>query len=383
MAPAEEFRIRQIVQDRLLSGNFAQGLEGPEEVLILHNEPSILERERLLVGQTLEDKPPLLHDYLRLFAKVSGDVVRAQTGPIIERALENLLSAPDEAQQELESLVEAFDVPNAARQLLRVYRLRNVAAPKIMSMAERLWQHHDIADDELLFDVVRHNFKPIGSYQKSHVSLDFVEDVWRKFTPDLHLGLALSKSFSAGKMSGRALAVAHATWVQHAASNEAFANYLVILRDGGKISDALLLIEDNRNRVMESALLVELWADLIIADERKSPVPEELMIGVGRQYLEHSKNVVLLGRLLQRAGRLDEAVSRATDALSVAIRARDLGAMQAAANIFMESHEEESLRRVIHAEIAPTYSEHAFYALRTGNAYTIDYGALDKAAVRR
>jgi hypothetical protein len=127
------------------------------------------------------------------------------------------LDYPDEAQAELESLAYSYNVREAFLQLIRVYRLRNVRGEAALRAAERLWDFRRDEDLPLLASVLQDTFTRLEPWRDPTVSLDFVEDVWRRAAignPELAVALAqrYSRPTRTGRDRGRGLEILKQAW---------------------------------------------------------------------------------------------------------------------------------------------------------------------------
>jgi MinD-like ATPase involved in chromosome partitioning or flagellar assembly len=295
-----------------------------DEVLSLHSDPDLYASERILVGGDLPpDKSPLLRDYLRLFGKiVNSDVVGRNFHPIIQSALAHLLESPDEAQRELENLAFSFNLAPAFRELLKVYRLRNIEGDRILRVAEHLWHFGDDADIPLLFAVVQKDFKEMYRWHKRGFSLEFVEDVWRKSkTYDPRVAIGLAESYDNRSGTNHALSILEEAWKYSEEDNNLLARYIIQLSRTKRWEEARKLVERNRARCLEHPQLSIAWAEMECAGPW-SEVPEELLEpGVLQAIDEH--NPILSLELISKGGQPDEWQKRAVEALEMILEKND------------------------------------------------------------
>jgi len=177
------------------------------KAFVLHSEPDLQFSESLRIGgHKSPDESVLLRDYLRLFAHViPADVIRPHIGSLLNQAKSRVFEDPDGVQKELESLTQ-FGHPDAYRELIKFYRLRNVTGREILRVGSGLWHSTHDASDSLLQETVRANLKemvPESRYMSSGQMvgtmdlLRFVEDLWRSLgSKDVDWGARLADSYS-------------------------------------------------------------------------------------------------------------------------------------------------------------------------------------------
>jgi MinD-like ATPase involved in chromosome partitioning or flagellar assembly len=261
-----------------------------DEVLVLHNDHSLVNAERILVGSDVTpDKSPLLRDYLRLFGKaVNPDVIVRNFTPIIESALSHLLETPDDAQKELENLAFSFNLAPAFRELLKVYRLRNIESDSTLKVAEMLWHFRDDSDLPLLMSVISKNFKEIPRRPGGDLNADFIEDVWRRCgASDSRVAIDLAESCDNFGQRTRAAAILEEAWPHSTDSDQMLAAYLTQLFRVRRLDDARALAVRNKERCLKFPPALVAWGRI----EAAGPWEEKNNELVQPIYLKEIANV--------------------------------------------------------------------------------------------
>ena len=327
------------------------------DIVVLHNDQDLLHGEKILVGgSTTVEKSQLLQDYLLLFAKLSSEVIRDSISPIIERALVKILDFPDESQKELENLSYSFNIPQAFRELLKVYRLRNVKGDEVLRAGSRLWTFKDSDDIELLESIVSSNFKEIFpfNFKKGNYTLDFIEDVWRKSgRNNSRLAIDLAESYDNFSERDRAVNVLRDAFSEHVDNEDVYAALLIQLVRAGSIKEARALISQYQERVIASDTLIATWASIEAADEAGS-VPELLLSITSLKRLEAAANYADILNLLIKAGRRDEALERAGAYLRQGLNDGQPMAIFAGGRVLYQSERRKDLSSVLQSNLDTT-----------------------------
>lgn len=172
-----------------------------DELVTLHAEPFLDEREQLLVGGKIgPNELPLLRDYLKLFSKlIPPEDVRPYVGSLIKQATSILLDNPDAAQAELETLTTYCADQEAYRALLKVYQLRNAPIEKIIATASLMWQMNDWPSkpDSFLVDIVKTTYSEPRAVEAQKKYVEFAEAVWRlSGMHDVRVGMTVANIYS-------------------------------------------------------------------------------------------------------------------------------------------------------------------------------------------
>ncbi|UHC16549.1 AAA family ATPase [Methylobacterium currus] len=293
-----------------------------DDLTILHSDSDLLRGERILVGgSSTPEKSQLLQDYLGLFSKISYETIRSSTAPIIERALRNIIDFPDQSQKEIENLAYSFNAPEAFRELVKVYRLRNVSGEQMLSAAYRLWLFRQESDLSLLNSCIASSFREVyrWSSKDRNVNLDFIEDVWmRADNPSTKVAIDLAKSFNNFDEKERALEILRKAFVAHESDDAVFVQLLKQMTMLEKFQEGRSLVDNNLDKVLSSPSLLTAWAKL----ELKNPdgeLPPPLTKADALYVLEEAGEIETFVRLLSRSGRAVEARARAEALLMRAI----------------------------------------------------------------
>lgn len=340
--------------------------DGPtfKEVLVLHNDPVLSATERVLVGgEITPEKSPLLRDYLRLFAKtINPDVIRRNFNPIIESALNHLLDSPDEAQRELENLAFSFNVAAAYRELLKIYRLRNVEGDVALRAAQQLWHFGDQSDLPLIMSLLRKHFKEVYRWRQKSYELDFVEDVWRKSgASDARIAMDLAESFNNLGQSARALALLEEAWRQSDKDNDLLARYLHQLARLRRWDDARHLVDLYRVRCLENPASLLAWARMEVASDEEN-LPEEMLQPSVLQRIEEQDPVLAL-ELLAKAGPTEEWEKRVVAALERALQKEDELAVYRVGQLCRAHGQWDTFRQLVRKWMGDVEAERALEAI--------------------
>lgn len=306
-----EHRIVASVQDYL--NEEAERLEDTlavSELFVLHSEPALQLAERLHIGGNGNgEESELLRDYLRMFARLVPEVVvRPHVGSLIEHVKEIAFEDPDGAQLELENLARYFGHPDVFEELLKLYRLRNIGGDTVLSAAQSHWSISNQADNPLLWDAVRKNFKEIYPWVQTSISLRFIEEVWRAAgANDVRVGLALAESHDNYRDSSHAadLLVEMSENIPEDESERVIARCIGLLVDSQRWDEADEIIGKWRTSMAHSDSFVTEWAKLEAT--RPGPLQAEELLGSSALERISAKSPQVAFRLLRKAGREDDA----------------------------------------------------------------------------
>lgn len=343
-----------------------------DDVLVLHNDPALNEAERILVGGDLTpDKSPLLRDYLRLFAKtVNPELIQRNFNPIIERALGHLLESPDDAQRELENLAFSFNLAPAFRELLKVYRLRNVDADTALRVAQRLWHFGDDLDIPVLMDIIRKSFTEIYQWTKKDYNLDFIEDVWRRSKAyDTKVAIDLAESFDNFSQKNRANAILEEAWKHSDKDNALLARYIRQLSRLNRWEEARSLVDRNRNRCIEDSSALLAWAQLEAAGPWELPSEDLLRSGVLRRIEEH--DAVLALKLFGKTKQSEEWDKRALQLLEKLIEQQDARDLYEIGQLFRSEGRWQIFLQALRQHVGPSQAERICDAIIEGQPWVM------------
>jgi hypothetical protein len=227
------------------------------DLFVLHSEPALELAERLHVGsETAVAESHLLRDYLRLFVRVTPELIQRHIGALIGRARDALYDDPDGAQRELENLAEYVGHPEVYRALLKLYRVRNVSGSVVVRTAERLWNLTHEPRDPLVQEAVEKDFAEAVLVKESRdpaATLRFVEEVWKaNGAKNATVGLALAKWYSSLKQAQAAGDVLLELARQVPADKKVLTECLRQLRSTERWDDMAEVIKPNRSLVLSS-----------------------------------------------------------------------------------------------------------------------------------
>lgn len=112
------------------------------EIVVLHSDRNLEISETLAISNSADStsQNTILGDYLRLFSNVIPErVIIPKLDTIIKKILQSMLSDPDKAQSEFESLVKTYPHKKTYESLINFYILRNIDKKKILTIYNELW----------------------------------------------------------------------------------------------------------------------------------------------------------------------------------------------------------------------------------------------------
>ena len=279
-----------------------------KEVFVLHSEPELQFAEHLHIGQVEGQTGELLRDYLRLFASlIDPELVKPHLGKLIERAKGALFEDPDASQKELENIARYFGHPEAYRELIRLYRVRNAPPGAFLQTAEGLWEITRDASEQLLWEIVRKHFKEVGPWIEDEgedgVSLRFVEAVWTaQGGNDVEVGCNLAESLDNFGDRNHAADLLLRLVRRVGANSKAVTQCITQLLRANRVSEALGVIDQYKEQLATSDEFLVPWARAELARD-SSTISSELQAVLDRVFAI----APLPGaQLLQRAGRVEE-----------------------------------------------------------------------------
>lgn len=307
-----------------------------DEPLILHVDRQLEQKERVLIAAPKGlGESVLLKDYLRLFARlIPAGVLQPQVGAVIARAKEALFTDPDGAQRELENLAELSGRPEVYRELLRLYRVRNIEGSVVLSVAERLWDLTHDGREPLIYNAVRQYFGEVSIWHSTEwhstesSSLSFVEDVWRaNGADDVALGIELAKSFVNTDQPDRAAETVLKLAEKPEIDGKTIAQLIDILTRTKNLEAAQALVERFSPDHAGNIRFLTAWGRLVLRQEDRT-VPKvllsawdeiaaeapEVALGLTTRHGDQERSERLAFKLLEEAlreGGLSESLEQA------------------------------------------------------------------------
>jgi MinD-like ATPase involved in chromosome partitioning or flagellar assembly len=322
-------------------------------ITVLHNDDDIASQEKILVGgEGKVAQSPLLRDYLSLFARLSADTIKESTTPIIRRAMLKLLDRPDEAQQEIENLAFSFNAAEAYRELLKIYRLRNIHNDKAIMAAQSLWYFRQPEDVGLVSETIRSCFKEIYPWNSpsKEYSLDFIEEVWsRSESSSPKLAIDLAESLDNFSERQKAANVLRRTYSQFPKDDNVLLALITQLSRDDQYKEVRSIVESNLDRVINNQELLAQWAR-IEGRPGNADIPEALRRDDIFALLSDKAAPAILINLLRASGRHSELNEKAVELLRSAASNNDVEGIFAAAEIVIKSG-----RRRDFSEVLSTY----------------------------
>lgn len=331
-----------------------------DEIFILHSEPSLQVREKLLTaGEDAE--PPLLRDYLRLFSRlVPPEVVEPHIERLIENALRRIIDDPDGVQKDLETLARFYPHRASLRALLKFYRLRQAAPQLILRTAARLFTLTREARDEYLQETVK-NYVKVGKLDSKEVDVvELVDAVWSE-TGESGLGFALYSAYG-NKARAREIfrtlldspnlsATQVRTLFEQAMRNQITDDVL---------DQALGVARLHANTPEILVALVDLLA------ESRSPAELKHFI------VQSGINIDAISRIdpnlaVKIAAKMDDAISRdaaAWDAMRLHVQVRDWSAVEELGRIYTKVGELRKFEEIIRHHLPDNVAEDILHYLK-------------------
>ncbi len=239
-----------------------------DDIPVLHREPALEERERILVGSGLSlDDSPLLLDYVRLFLKLVPPADNERhVGRLIGDINSRVMQEPDEAEMALQALANDCPHPEAYRALLAMYKVRRSPLVDRLRAAHIFWKLTHDASAPLLWDAIRDYEHEDQEYGPDLDRTRAMEAIWRAHAPgDSQVALELSRDYrEAGELSEvkRILELNVAT---NNASVEAVAALVRILDEDGESTAAERLIARHKERMAGEPSFLQVWAERVLA----------------------------------------------------------------------------------------------------------------------
>jgi MinD-like ATPase involved in chromosome partitioning or flagellar assembly len=310
-----------------------------DEILVLHTEPSLQEREHLLIGSELggDGEQVLLTDYLRLFARfIPLPSLAPRVQQLVKVAMDRLLDDPLSTERELQVLARYTGHPDALRALIRFYRVRQDYR-RMLDASAQLWDITGKDDLDLVWTAVREGFEETYRYQAEHVPLDLVWSAWTaEGEEDVDVGLRLSRTLDNFGREEDAVRVAEALF-RHHPDNELVAEAVVQhLASAGQHPEAADFALEHADEFAYDADYLTLWANAVAElSDRTSAIS---FLEDGRVDLEllRRRSPAAVVRVLQIAGREAEVTGLLDLALDEAASNRDYNSLFMLAQAFAQ-----------------------------------------------
>jgi len=283
--PAIEGKEEQEVADRVrsLMNEEAEDLRDTiscHDVFVLHSEAPLQVREALRVGSGISpDDSILLRDYLRLFAGVvPWESVEPQLHDLLQRAKEKIWADPEAAVKEVEELAESYGRPEIYRELLLIYRVRNVGGALLLRRAQRLWELSGDSSEPPLWDAVRRAFEPKDRWQREKEwspRLDFIRAVWRDAgNRDSELGLKLAEAYQHEDRESAGADVLLEIVKSSEPTAPVVARCVSLLNATGRSNEVDILIQQLKGKLGGEPEFIEIWARHAIERRNREELAE-------------------------------------------------------------------------------------------------------------
>jgi MinD-like ATPase involved in chromosome partitioning or flagellar assembly len=289
-----------------------------DKVEVLHIDEALHQKETLRVGGALSpDESILYRDYLRLFhCLVPEEEMAHRMGAIITKLRERLLESPESVERDLEELALIYGHPNAYKELLLFYRLRNNTSDKALRQAQTYWEigGRDGQDPLLWFFVNLGESLGERGQKTWKPDLNFLASVWRgagKKNPEFASKLAKElKQENSLKEAARILS--------EAVQNDDVPLSILLeainaFGESGETNQVCQLVERFKVRYGTSPEFLEVWARLALNKKLSSDI-KVLTEQTPLSILKLNKPQWAV-RLLMAAGRQEEAFKEAVTLL--------------------------------------------------------------------
>lgn len=237
------------------------------DIFVLHSDPKLQMRERVLVGsEESTNASILLQDYLRLFARlIPREVLRPHTGKLVDAAKAAFFDDPDAAQKEMEDLASYFGHPDIYRELLRLYRARNITGKSVLGTANALWEATHDTSDPILWSAIQANVGTIYYWESSPLPVRTIEAVWSaQGASDRKVGHKIAELYSGKDRLDEASAVVLKLLANGDVSDETLARSIDVLRKAKRWEEAIRLLKDYGESKGVGDKVLERWAQLLV-----------------------------------------------------------------------------------------------------------------------
>ncbi len=297
-----------------------------DEALILHTDPGLQVRERLLIGSEVRggDEDGLLSDYLRLFTKfIPLESLAPRVKELVEEAMARLLEDPLSTERSLEVLARYTGHPEALRALIRFYRVRQDSR-RMLAASARLWEMREDGDMDLIWTAVREGFEVTHPYVSTDYPINLVKAVWEaNGSEDVRLGLSLARTLDNFSREDEAVEVSRTLFERYPTQEviaEAVVEHMISAGDFGR---AAKFAEDHAEEFAYDVDYLGLWARAV-AESADTQAAAAFLVNplVDLDELA-SGSAIALARVLRTAGRPDEGVPLLDRALDRAMSSRN------------------------------------------------------------
>jgi len=323
-APGPEERTLAEIRDFLNepAPSLASTLAVPE-VFVFHSDRDLEWSEGLRVGEAEgAEGPALLHDYLRLFARlIPRSVVEQRIRPLIENAERKVLRDPDGTQRDLEAFAAFYRHPEVLRPLLQLYLLKQADPEQLLKVAREFWETSRQANEPLLWRVVKTTAERWTTGRPVRADLRFMEEIWRTSgTADVGVAVRLASAYRAlGDHGGAIRVLDHATRAHDFGDAAVVAPYLDVLVASKSWDKASEVVSAARSKLGENTEFLVAWVRLLLIKGDLAEI---------QAFLQDFQTVARLrGRaplsvleLLVAAGRRQDAAAEATELLPQMLR---------------------------------------------------------------
>ena len=237
------------------------------DIFVLHSDPKLQMRERVLVGSDESTNVSvLLQDYLRLFARlIPREVLWPHIGKLVEAAKAAIFENPDVAQKEMEDLASYFGHPDIYRELLRLYRARNITGKSALGIANALWEATHDASDPLLWSSIQANVGTINRWDSGPLPVRAIDAVWSaQGASDRKVGHKIAELYSGNRRFDEASAVLLKLLANGEVSEETLALSIDELRKAKRWEEAIPLLKDYGESKGAGDKVLERWAQLLV-----------------------------------------------------------------------------------------------------------------------
>lgn len=339
-----------------------EALDVPE-VLILHSDPELQLDERLYVDDGKKpEESELLRDYLKLFRHlVPLDVIAPHVDTLVQQAKRALFEDPDAAQRELENLAEYLGYPDLYRELIKLYRVRNVGGKMILDAARKLWDSLDGVPDPLVWEVVKNHLKASQKPSEA-VSWDFAEAAWRAAgANDVDVGLSLAAYYSQQGKHGEATDLLMDLVRTVGPEAKAVIECLKALQRAGRWDEATPIIELSREMLVSNDAFLHVWAHGSSGQIDRAP-NNELLEQANLLRLAKIDLSLAYGMLVD-VGRKDEAKKLMEESLKKSLRFGGAEALAEVGALFIADGRRKEFEEAVRERLGEAVTEEVMHNL--------------------
>ncbi|MGH9197663.1 MAG: tetratricopeptide repeat protein, partial [Acidimicrobiia bacterium] len=184
---------------------------------------------------------------------------------LIEAAKAAIFEDPDAAQKEMEDLANYFGHPDIYRELLRVYRVRNITGGSVLGTTNELWEATHDASDPILWSSIQASIGTIRDWDSSPLPVRVIDAVWSaQGVSDRKVGHKIAEVYSGKNRFDEASAVLLKLLANGDISDETLALSIDELRKAKRWEEVIRLLKDYGESKGVGDKVLERWAHLLV-----------------------------------------------------------------------------------------------------------------------